>query len=77
MGSVACGYCNVVKEDEGQTTGSGRGGPMGVPTKTANTQPPSADQDANVAVSGGGMVDEEAATEPKDTVRETGPSADE
>lgn len=63
-----------VTHDEEQTTGSGRGGPMGVPSKTANTQPPSADQDANVAVSGGGMVDEEAETGQKNTVRETGPS---
>ncbi|MGO4258530.1 hypothetical protein [Marmoricola sp. RAF53] len=58
------------------TTGSGEGGSLGTPTSTANTQPPSADQDANVAVSGGGMVDEDAETDPKDTARETGPSAD-
>lgn len=47
---------------------------MGTPTSTGNTQPPSADQDANVAVSGGGMVDEDDATEQKDTARRTGPS---
>lgn len=47
---------------------------MGAPTSTANTQPPSADQDANVAVSGGGMVNEDDASEAKDTADETGPS---
>jgi len=50
---------------------------LGTPTSTGNTQPPSADQDANVAVSGGGVVDEEAAKSEKDTARETGPSSDE
>jgi hypothetical protein len=63
--------------DEGDpTTGSGRGGPMGTPTSSPNTQPPSADQDANVAVSGGGVVDEDDATDEKETVRETGPDRD-
>ncbi|MET3961597.1 hypothetical protein ABIE44_001531 [Marmoricola sp. OAE513] len=61
--------------DGDATTGSGEGGSLGTPTKSANTQPPSADQDANEAVSGGGMVDEDDASEEKDTARETGPSA--
>lgn len=63
-------------DKDNPTTGSGNGGPMGTPTSTANTQPPSADQDANVAVSGGGMVNEDDASEAKDTVNETGPTAD-
>lgn len=62
--------------DDEQTTGSGRGGPLGVPTKTANAQPPSADQDANAVVSGGGVVDEQAGQDGKDTAQETGPSVD-
>jgi hypothetical protein len=57
-------------------TGSGEGGALGTPTSTANTQPPDADQDANSAVSGGGMIDEDDASEAKDATRETGPSAD-
>jgi hypothetical protein len=56
-----------MSDDEYPGTGSGRGGAMGTPTSTGNTQPPSADQDANVAVSGGGMVDEDAATDEKRT----------
>lgn len=48
---------------------------MGKPTSTANSQPPSADQDANAAVSGGGMVDEDDESDAKETVRETGPTA--
>lgn len=63
-----------MSDDDDPTTGSGRGGAMGAPTSTANTQPPSADQDANVAVSGGGMVNEDDASEAKDTADETGPS---
>jgi predicted small lipoprotein YifL len=61
--------------DDETTTGSGRGGPLGVPTSSANTQPPSADQDANVAVSGGGMVNEDDAAEEKRTAKRSGPSA--
>lgn len=57
-------------------TGSGRGGPLGAPTSTPNAQPPSADQDANTAVSGGGMIAEDNASEGKETARETGPTAD-
>jgi hypothetical protein len=63
-----------MSNDNEPTTGSGEGGALGTPTSSPNTQPPSADQDANVAVSGGGMVDEEDASENKDTARETGPS---
>lgn len=61
-------------DNDDPTTGSGRGGPMGTPTSTGNTQPPSADQDANSAVSGGGMVDEDDATDAKETADETGPT---
>ena len=57
-------------------TGSGAGGGLGTPTSTANAQPPGADQDANSAVSGGVMIDEENASEAKDTAKESGPSAD-
>ncbi len=56
--------------------GSGRGGTFGTPNRTLNEQPPSADQDANVAVSGGGMVDKSGAAGAKRTARETGPGAD-
>ncbi|WP_188111187.1 hypothetical protein [Nocardioides antri] len=47
---------------------------MGTPSSTADTQPPTSDQDASAAVSGGGMVDKDDETEKKDTARETGPS---
>jgi hypothetical protein len=62
-------------DTDSTSAGSGEGGSLGTPTSTGNTQPPSADQDANVAVSGGGMVDGDDATDEKDTVEETGPSA--
>jgi hypothetical protein len=65
-----------MSDHDDPTTGSGEGGAMGTPTSTPNTQPPSADQDANVAVSGGGMVNEDDAAAQKDTARETGPDAD-
>lgn len=57
-------------------TGSGEGGALGTPTSTANAQPPGADQDANSAVSGGGMIDEDNESEAKDTAKESGPSAE-
>jgi hypothetical protein len=65
-----------MSDQDDQTTGSGDGGSLGTPTSTPDSEPPSADQDANVAVSGGGMVDEDDASEQKDTARETGPDAD-
>lgn len=65
-----------MSEADEPTTGSGEGGPLGTPTRTANAQPPSADQDANEAVSGGGMVDPDDAAEEKGSARETGPNAD-
>ena len=37
-------------------TGSGRGGSLGTPSGLPEEAPPSADQEANEAVSGGGMV---------------------
>jgi hypothetical protein len=58
------------------TTGSGRGGALGTPTGIPDEQPPSADQDANSAVSGGGMVSEDDASDAKDTAEQTGPGAD-
>ncbi|MGY2875370.1 hypothetical protein ACVW00_002560 [Marmoricola sp. URHA0025 HA25] len=59
---------------EDPTTGSGDGGALGTPTSTPDEEPPSADQDANVAVSGGGVVDEDDTSGPKQTAEETGPS---
>ena len=36
--------------------GSGRGGALGTPSWTLDEAPPSADQEANAVVSGGGLV---------------------
>jgi hypothetical protein len=49
-------------------TGSGEGGDLGTPTGLPNEEPPSADQEANEAVSGGGMVDPSTEGEAKETV---------
>lgn len=48
--------------------GSGRGGDLGTPSGLPEEAPPSADQEANEAVSGGGMVQPSTEGEPKDTV---------
>ena len=37
-------------------TGSGDGGPLGTPSQLPEEAPPSADQEANSVVSGGGVV---------------------
>ena len=37
-------------------TGSGRGGTLGTPSRLPEEAPPSADQEANAVVSGGGVV---------------------
>lgn len=65
-----------MSDDTDATTGSGEGGSLGTPTSGSKAEPPSADQDANGAVSGGGMVDEDDAAEEKDTACETGPDVD-
>lgn len=49
-------------------TGSGEGGDLGTPSGLPEEAPPSADQEANEAVSGGGMVDPSTESEAKDTV---------
>lgn len=53
--------------------GSGRGGALGTPGPLPDEAPPSADQEANEAVSGGGMVgpDDE---EPHDAARRSSPT---
>lgn len=48
--------------------GSGKGGDLGTPSGLPEEAPPSADQEANEAVSGGGMVQPSTEGEPKDTV---------
>lgn len=55
------------------TTGSGDGGPTGTPSELPDEEPPSADQEANEAVSGGGMVQPSADDDegPKDTAERT------
>ena len=49
-------------EDEGGLTGggSGDGGTLGTPTSDTKEAPPSADQDTNMVVSGGGVADTES-----------------
>ena len=60
--------------DEGRepesATGSGRGGGLGTPGRLPDEKPPSFDQDANEAVSGGGMIGPEDG-EPSDSVERT------
>lgn len=48
--------------------GSGDGGSLGTPSGLPDEEPPSAEQEANEAVSGGGMVDPSTEGEPKNTV---------
>jgi hypothetical protein len=47
---------------------TGEGGSLGTPSGLPEEAPPSAEQEANEAVSGGGMVDPSTEGEPKDTV---------
>lgn len=51
--------------------GSGRGGDLGTPSGLPEEAPPSADQEANKVVSGGGVVQPSTEGEPKDTVDES------
>ncbi len=55
-------------EDQDPGVGSGDGGSLGTPSGLPEEAPPSADQEANEAVSGGGMVNPSTEGEPKDTV---------
>jgi hypothetical protein len=48
--------------------GSGRGGDLGTPSGLPEEAPPSSDQEANEAVSGGGIVQPSTEGEPKGTV---------
>ena len=50
--------------------GSGEGDSLGTPGGLTEEPPPSIDQEANEAVSGGGMVQPDAEDDAKDTVRE-------
>jgi len=54
------------KQDVG--AGSGDGGDLGTPGGLPRTEPPSAEQDANEAVSGGGIVQPSTEGEAKDVV---------
>ena len=55
-------------ESQDPGVGSGEGGDLGTPSGLPEEAPPSADQEANEAVSGGGMVDPSTEGKPKDTV---------
>ena len=55
-------------QDEEPGTGSGDGGSLGAPSGLPDEEPPGAEQEANEAVSGGGMVDPSTEGEAKDTV---------
>ena len=55
-------------QDEYPGTGSGEGGSLGTPSGLPEEAPPGADQEANEAVSGGGMVDPSTEGEAKETV---------
>lgn len=46
----------LLRRPSGPGTGSGRGGALGTPSGTLDVAPPSADQEANAVVSGGGLV---------------------
>jgi hypothetical protein len=50
--------------------GSGRGGDLGTPSALPEEAPPSADQDANEAVSGGGVVQPDTQDEARKTAEE-------
>ncbi|HUS22261.1 MAG TPA: hypothetical protein VMZ66_09650 [Aeromicrobium sp.] len=55
------------EEAEDPGTGSGDGDSLGTPSGLPEEAPPGADQEANEAVSGGGMVDPSTEGEAKDT----------
>ncbi len=49
----------MTTSDETPTGGTGKGGTTGTPTQDTKEAPPSADQDTNMVVSGGGVADTE------------------
>lgn len=49
--------------------GSGRGGALGTPSWLPDEAPPSADQDANRVVSGGGLIGPEDDEQPREDAR--------
>ena len=55
-------------ESQDPGAGSGEGGSLGTPSGLPEEAPPSADQEANEAVSGGGMVDPTTEDEARSTV---------
>ena len=54
--------------DQDPGVGSGDGGDLGTPGGLPKMEPPSAEQDANEAVSGGGMVQPDTEGDAKDDV---------
>lgn len=60
------GAADPERQDPG--AGSGRGGDLGTPSGLPEEAPPSSEQEANEAVSGGGIVQPSTEGEPKDTV---------
>ena len=59
--------------DERPDTGSGEGGPLGTPGWLPDEEPPSADQEANEVVSGGGLVGADDDEGPSDAKTPTSP----
>lgn len=55
-------------EPQDPGAGSGRGGDLGTPSGLPEEAPPSSEQEANEAVSGGGIVQPSTEGEPKETV---------
>lgn len=55
-------------EDQDPGTGSGDGGSLGTPSGLPEEAPPGADQEANAAVSGGGMVNPSTEDDPEASV---------
>lgn len=56
------------EDDQDPGTGSGDGGSLGTPSGLPEEAPPGSDQEANEAVSGGGMVNPSTEDDPEDTV---------
>jgi hypothetical protein len=67
-------------DDEDLTTstgsGSGRGGALGAPSLSADEAPPSADQEANMVVSGGGLAGPDDGDGPKEAAKSSPSSQD-
>ena len=55
-------------DDADPGAGSGEGGSLGTPSELPEEAPPGTDQEANEAVSGGGMVNPSTEGEAEDTV---------